>query len=376
MLCATYPDFSASGKRGRHHPQSSPACPVHRLSPSLRSTNPPALAYSPPIETQPHTQPSGEQPERFIPVELDQARLDKAVKVHFDLPWIKARAWIDTGKIFLNGTRITERDKPVSAGDRIELRLSAPRAQPKPDLDPKAIVHYDDDLVIVNKPAGVMTVPHPDSPEEATLDRLALAYLRHADPGHRRNKASLAVVHRIDKETSGLVVFARSPQAHKSLSEQFRAHTIERQYRAIVHGSMKAQTIRSRLVRDTGDGVRGSAPEGRVNQAGEELGREAVTHVTIEEKLLGATLVACRIETGRTHQIRIHLSEAGHPIVGEKVYIRNYKAPIIPGHRVMLHAAELGFVHPSTGEPVKWIQPLPQDFKNRLKSLQIPHSPL
>jgi len=96
-----------------------------------------------------------------------------------------------------------------------------------------------------------------------------------------------------------------------------------------------------------------------------------VTHVEVVEYLDGATLVACRIETGRTHQIRIHLSEAGHPIVGEKVYIRNYKEALIPGYRVMLHAAELGFVHPITGESVSWAQPLPKDFKNRLRSLRL-----
>ncbi len=267
------------------------------------------------------------------------------------------------------------RDASVKAGDRIELRMGAPKAQPAPDLDPKAVVFYDDDIVIANKPAGLMTVPHPEAPDEATLDRLTLAYLRHVDPGNRHNKASLGVVHRIDKETSGLVVFARSPLAHKSLSEQFRAHAIERQYLAIVHGIMKPQTIRSRLVRDAGDGLRGSVAEGRVNQLGEALGREAVTHVAIEQALQGATLVSCRIDTGRTHQIRIQLSEAGHPIVGEKVYIRGYAGTVIPGHRAMLHAAELGFTHPASGQAVKWVQPLPQDFKNRLKSLLPPRQP-
>lgn len=339
-----------------------------RASPSL--DKPPASRITPFIDTQPHNQDSADEPERFISAKLDKARLDKAVKQHFDLPWNKARTWIDTGKIFLNGTRITERDKSVATGDRIELRMSAPKAQPKPDLDPKEVIYFDDEIVIVNKPAGTMTVPHPDSDETSTLDRQVMMHLRAHDSNTNKNRSSLGVVHRIDKETSGLIVFARNGKATQGLSEQFRAHTIERKYLAIVHGKMKPQTIHTRIARDNGDGIRGSVPEGATNKLGEELGRTAITHVEIVEKLQGATLVACRIETGRTHQIRIHLSEAGHPIVGEKVYIRSYKEDLIPAYRVMLHAAELGFMHPKTNEPVNWIQPTPRDFKNRLKSLR------
>ncbi len=248
--------------------------------------------------------------------------------------------------------------------------MSAPKAQPKPDLDPKEVIHFDEHIAIVNKPAGTMTVPHPDSEETSTLDRQVMVHLRAHDANGRKNRASLGVVHRIDKETSGLLVFARTGMAKQILSDQFRAHTIERKYLAIVHGKMKAQTIRTHIARDNGDGIRGSVPEGATNKMGEKLGRSAITHVEVIEKLQGSTLVACRIETGRTHQIRIHLSEAGHPILGEKVYIRSYKEPLIPAYRVMLHAAELGFIHPATGESVNWIQPVPRDFKNRLKSLR------
>lgn len=309
--------------------------------------------------------------DRFISEELNGARLDKAVKVHFSLPWIKAKSWIDTGKIFVNGSRNTAKDHTVGTGDRIELRMSAPKKQAASALDPKEVLMFDEGIVIVNKPAGMMTVPHHSSEEVETLDRLTLDYLRAQDRGGKHNRSSLGVVHRIDKETSGLIVFARTFAAQQELSRQFRARTIERRYFAIVHGRMKKQTIRSRLARDAGDGLRGSVRPGSVNDAGEELGRGAVTHVEVVEYLDGATLVACRIETGRTHQIRIHLSEAGHPIVGEKVYIRNYKEALIPGYRVMLHAAELGFVHPITGESVSWAQPLPKDFKNRLRSLRL-----
>lgn len=313
----------------------------------------------------------GSNPEKFIGAELDGARLDKTVKQHFDLPWGKARNWIDTGKVFLDGNCVSDQALAVKAGQRIELRMSQPKKKPEPTLDPRAIIYFDDQIVIANKVPGLMTVPHPEAEGEETLDRLAIEYLRAKDPKVKSNRASLGVVHRIDKDTSGLVVFTRAYSALKALSEQFRAHSIERRYLAIVHGKLQPQSIVTRIARDAGDGLRGSVPEGTVNKMGEELGRVAVTHVEVVERLQGATLVACRIETGRTHQIRIHLSEIGHPIVGEKVYIRGYKGELIPAARAMLHAEQLGFIHPGTGESVSWTEEPPRDFQKIHKSLKL-----
>ena len=163
------------------------------------------------------------------------------MKRHFELPWIKARTWIDTGKVYINGTRITARDFVVAAGDRIELRMSAPKAAPKSELDPKVVVSCDKHIVVVNKPAGMMTVPHHSSDETATLDRLTLAHLRVHDPDTKLNRQSLGVVHRIDKETSGLIVFARTHAAKQGLSMQFRAHSIERKYFAISGSSVSVR---------------------------------------------------------------------------------------------------------------------------------------
>ncbi len=292
------------------------------------------------------------------------------MKQHFELPWGKARAWIDTGKVFIDGNCVSDQAYPVKAGTRIELRMSQPKKRAEPKLDSRFVVHFDTDVIVVNKASGVMTVPHPESEEEETLDRLALDYLRAKDPKAASNRASLGVVHRIDKDTSGLVVFARTYAALKALSEQFRAHSIERRYLALVHGRPKAQTIETRIARDAGDGLRGSVPEGIVNKMGEELGRRAVTHVEVLEKLEGASLVACRIETGRTHQIRIHLSEIGHPIIGEKVYVRGYAGDLIPACRTMLHAERLGFIHPGTGEQVSWTEAPSKDFQRVLRSLK------
>ncbi len=170
-------------------------------------------------------------------------------------------------------------------------------------------------------------------------------------------------MHRLDKETSGLVVFTRTWLAKKSLSAQFRAHTTFRRYVAIVHGHIESRTFRTQFVDNRGDGLRGSRKGGGRPQEGQV----AITHVEALEEMLDTTLVACRLETGRTHQIRIHLSEAGHPVVGERVYVRGFAAPLIPAPRLMLHARELGFVHPATGEQVHWERDPPEDFDATLK---------
>jgi 23S rRNA pseudouridine1911/1915/1917 synthase len=140
---------------------------------------------------------------------------------------------------------------------------------------------------------------------------------------------------------------------------------------ALAHGRVRSQVVRSVLLADRGDGRRGStdaAVFGRTPRP--EEGRLAVTHVEALEALDGATLVGCRLETGRTHQIRIHLAEAGHPLLGERVYVRGYDGPWIPAPRVMLHACELGFVHPATGESLRWTRPPPADFAELLERLR------
>ncbi len=320
------------------------------------------------IDAQSNESPD-EGPLPFFPEEREGNRLDKAVKLHFGLPWSKARAWIETGKVFLDGNPVTALDHVVNAGQRIELRMGTPKAKKESGFPARNIVFYDKDIVVVNKPAGLMSVPHRLSEETATLDRLVMGYLRIHDPKAKGANASLGVVHRIDKETSGLLVFARNLKALKGLSSQFRSHSIDRIYYAIAHGDVKSQTVRTKIARDNGKGIRGSVPDGMMNPHGEELGRRAVTRFESIESLRGATLVACRLETGRTHQIRIHLSEIGHPIIGEKVYVRDFKGDTIPADRVMLHAAKLGLMHPHSGDKLEWREALPKDFQKRLTEL-------
>src|SRR5262249_53509696 len=160
------------------------------------------------------------------------------------------------------------------------------------------------------------------------------------------------------------LVFARSFAAKKHLAQQLRVHSMRRRYLAIAHGEVRAGTIRSYLVPNRGDGLRGSAQEGR------REGQLAVTHVEPIEQLRGATLIRCRLETGRTHQTRIHLAEAGCPLLGESVYIRDFHGEPIAAPRLMLHAAELGFEHPAGGRPMLFTEPPPADFEETLARLR------
>ncbi len=274
------------------------------------------------------------------------ARIDGFLRENLALSWGRARALVERGKVFVDGARILDSARLVRAGQNVEVDETARR--PQANVPEDLIVFADAHVVVVRKPAGVSTVPY-DEGETGTLDELVKKKL-----GIR----SLGIVHRIDKETTGLVVFTRTWLAKKSLSAQFRAHTVKRHYLAIAHGDVPKKRIESHLIADRGDGLRGSARQ--------REGQLAITHVEPIEALregdLRATLVRCTLETGRTHQIRIHLSEMGHPIVGERVYIRDFRGPTIPAPRVMLHAAELGFVHPKTERPVKWQEPPPADF--------------
>jgi 23S rRNA pseudouridine1911/1915/1917 synthase len=194
-----------------------------------------------------------------------------------------------------------------------------------------------------------------------TLDAMVRAYLLQ---GRAAGAAAfLHIVQRLDRDTSGVMVFARSLLARDRLRDQFRKHTVERRYLAIAHGDVVSGTHRTRLVRDRGDGRRGSTSH-------RDLGKESITHVEVVERLAGATLIACRLETGRTNQIRIHLSEAGHPLLGETLYRKGYLGDVLPAPRVMLHAEQLGFQHPVSGEPLHFEEPMPADMVTVLAALR------
>lgn len=300
-----------------------------------------------------------------------------------DLSWSKARDLVGSGRVRLDGRSETDPARRLRSGERIEIGgVSAKRREP--DL----IVHLDAEVAVVRKPAGLMTVPFEKEDRDTLLSRARVAIRRLEASRGQSHNPGLRAVQRLDKDTSGLVVFARTIPAQRHLQRQLSPfpsprpsprsgereileHTALRRYLAVVHGVARAGIYESILVPDRGDGLRGSwgvYRQARGNPPAEA--RQAITHVTVEERLRRATLVSCRLETGRTHQIRIHLAEAGHPLVGETVYIRDFSGPWLSAPRLMLHATELGFEHPRTGKEVRFTEPPPEDFLTIVEKLR------
>lgn len=264
---------------------------------------------------------------------------------------------IATGKAFVGGERVLAPTRRLVAGERVELRMAAPRPRAEGARQVR-IVFEDAHLVVIDKPAGVSSVPFERREAGTAMDLLREAWRRLGRPA---TATPLHVVHRIDKETSGLLVYAKTKRAEQALAAQFRAHAVDRLYLCVAHGRVTGGRIESALVADRGDGLRGSA-----RRPGQ--GKRAVTHVTAKQLLAGgrATLCEVRLETGKTHQIRIHLAERGHPLVGERVYIRDFERRAggtpLPSPRLLLHAATLGFAHPITGARLAFSSEPPPDF--------------
>lgn len=294
--------------------------------------------------------------------------------------WSQVQKLVRSRHVLIHGNICTDVARRLKDGEVVKVLEAAAAAPPK--ADDVRVVYLDDQVVVVDKPSGITTTRHTEELSwptrrrqvQPTLDELvpdAIARFllaRHGARGKKhRHVPPVRAVHRIDRETSGLVVFARTVPAERILAEQFRAHTTHRRYLAICVGRVGAGTIQTNLIRDRGDGRRGSSDT--------EDGKRSVTHVQPVEHFGDAyTLIECRLETGRTHQIRIHVAEIGHPVCGERVYSapRHMKVEDTSGApRVMLHAAELGFVHPESGADLRFESPLPADMK---KLLDILHS--
>jgi len=291
-----------------------------------------------------------------------------------DLSWNKARALVASRRVRLNGEIWLDPARRLQAADTIEL-LDQPASRASVPAT-VTVLHLDRHFVVVDKPAGMRTVRHRTEhrwsarrkqlvPAAEDVARDAIVELLNWRDGQLPR---LRVVHRIDKPTSGLLVFARTELAQQRLVEQFAARTVGRRYLAIVAGHLAAQRVVSPLVRDRGDGVRGGGREG--------TGQEAITNVEPVERLGGHSLVACQLETGRTHQIRIHLAELGHPVCGDAMYRRRADgleiADTSGAARLALHATELAFNHPVSGDRLSWTLPLPGDLEPFLKQLRRP----
>lgn len=283
---------------------------------------------------------------------VDQPGLTVAafVKTQANVPWTVAKRHVTTGKVFVDGAVVTAIDHRLTTGQSVELRMAAPRPH---DPEREGILVYDDaHVVVIDKPAGINSVPYEERETGTAMDLIRGAWRRMGKPA---TSIPLHVVHRIDRATSGLLCFAKTKKAELGLAAQLRAHTMERMYICVAHGIVTPGRIESNLVVDRGDGLRGSTSD-------PNRGKRAITHVTVRQVLRGASLCEVRLETGKTHQIRIHLSESGHPLVGEPVYIRDYRGPILTSGRMLLHAATLGFEHPITGARVSLSSELPPDF--------------
>ncbi len=298
-------------------------------------------------------------------------------------PWSAVRRLVENRHVQINGNLCLDEGRKLQQGDVVKVWDEPRNAPPEPE-DIK-ILFQDAHLIVVEKPAGVTTERHAEEQHwpsrrkqrQPTIDELVARILqRRRDArlraGQRRGgkparPPRVRLVHRLDRDTSGVMLLAVSAEAERLLVQMFRKHDMHRVYHAIVQGRVEARTFDSSLVRDRGDRRRGSTRLPKV-------GKRAVTHVRPLEHLDGYTLVECRLETGRTHQIRIHLAEAGHPLCGEKVYNKPlFGKPIVDrsgAQRQALHAAELGFKHPITGEAMMFKTPLPADMGKLLVKLR------
>ncbi len=330
--------------------------------------------------------------------------------------WGQIQSWIRARHIQINGNLSCDAARRLTEKDVIKFWLQ-PLAKPV-TAEQLRLPYIDEHLLVVEKPAGITSVWHreerrlPDKRRQLqpTLEELlpdaigkAIGYPKNPRPtgrafkpgrgnprqGNPQGKAAqgrwpVYPVHRLDRDTSGLMVFARTRLAEQKLIGMFRDHKVERQYWAVAWGAVESKTIRSLLVRDRGDGLRGSLPEqpsaevmskmASTDEGDEQKGQIAVTHIQHLETLGPYSIVRCQLETGRTHQIRIHLSEQGHPLCGEKTYVRlpggetwqdNSQAP-----RQALHSDKLSFKHPLTGERLIFNMPLPTDLKKWLQRLR------
>lgn len=279
---------------------------------------------------------------------------------HPELSFTRAKRVIEAGQVRVGGT--VERDPAafVPLGAEVDFdpaRPVLPKGDPTASVE---ILHADDDVVVAVKPAGLLTQPTPAGEHDTLLSRVSRALAR---PGGRR--PWVGVVHRLDKETSGLVVFATSRRALAALQEQLLERALSRVYEVVVEGD---------LARDRGSFDRALVGDGTHRRrwvAGPgERGKPAVTRWQVVARYGVATRVRAWLETGRTHQIRIHFSAAGHPVVGDRVYRRPDAPPFeIDCPRQALHAAELGFLHPADGRPMRFSAPRPADLERLLGAL-------
>ena len=336
------------------------------------------------------TEPSAEKHRFTVPEEDASQRLDRFLAARLpEMSRSRLQSLIAEGRVRVNGAPATRASRKVAAGEVVELELPPPKAlELEPEDIPLDILFEDDHLIVLNKPAGL--VVHPAAGHEGGT--LVNALLHHVQKTGGRLSGiggieRPGIVHRLDKDTSGLLVIAKSERAHKALSEQFAAHgrdgRLHRAYLALAWGAprLPTGTINAPIARHPKDRTRMAV------RHHDESARAAITHYQVQETFPpgaerpAASLLRCTLETGRTHQIRVHLAHIGHPVMGDPLYARTHaasanrlppqaRAALAALDRQALHAAELGFTHPVTGEQMHFTAPPPADFRRLLKALR------
>jgi 23S rRNA pseudouridine1911/1915/1917 synthase len=313
----------------------------------------------------------------LVPAALDGERVDRAVALLTGLSRAKVSAAVDDGQVLVGGAPARSRGRRVHAGERVEVRpellAASSDAAPLAELGVLVSVVYEDpDVVVVDKPAGLVVHPGAGNREHTLVHGLLARYPDLADLGVATDTVERpGIVHRLDKGTSGLLMVARTQQARRSLIAQLAERSVERRYTTLVWGSVAADegVIDAPLGRSDADPTRIAVRAG---------GRAARTHYRVERRYATpavVTLLDCRLESGRTHQIRVHLASIGHPVVGDTRYGRRRRQPGDPwpplaAGRPFLHARTLGFAHPRTGERLSFETDLADDLAATLEPLR------
>jgi 23S rRNA pseudouridine1911/1915/1917 synthase len=313
-----------------------------------------------------------EQYEFIAPAEGEPGRLDQFVARSVEgMTRSTVQRLIDEGRVTVDG-KVEKPSLKLRGGECIVVAVPPPApAVPAAEEIPLVILHEDSDLVVVNKPAGMVVHPGAGTPG-GTLVNALLAHC--TDLSGIGGEIRPGIVHRIDKDTTGVLVVAKNDRSHEGLARQFREHTIKRIYLALIFGSPKTDTGRI-------EGAIGRHPTDRKRMSGKaKHGKHAVTHWKVLGRYPGMTLLRLRLETGRTHQIRVHLAEAGHPLVGDEVYggagrANDLRDPVLKRlvrelGRQALHAKTLGFIHPASGVYVEFDTELPEDMARIITYLE------
>ncbi len=287
-------------------------------------------------------------------------RLDAFVSSVCDISRSLAADIIDQGLVKVNG-KVAKKSAKLTAGSSVEVQmpdLAEPEAIPQ-DI-PLDIVYEDDDLLVVNKPKGMVVHPAPGNPD-GTLVNALLFHCKGSLSGIN-GVLRPGIVHRIDKDTSGLLIVAKNDKAHNALAEQIKEHSFTREYRAVVYGNVKDDT-------GTVNAPIGRDPKNRQRMAVVYVNsKPAITHYEVLKRFEGFTFMKFRLETGRTHQIRVHMASIGHPLAGDPVYGPKKVITELCGQ--CLHAGLIGFVHPTTGEYMEFSSEIPQYFTSYLAKLK------